>query len=69
MKILKWMLDHPGGSQKDCAKATGYSKSHVSRIICSPDYRAKWKQVYDAVMEQIIQEKVMSLGINRHELG
>ena len=34
--------------QKDIAKETGYSESHVSRILCKPDFQ----QVYDQLIRE-----------------
>jgi hypothetical protein len=36
--ILLYVLEHPGAKQKDIAAATGYTPSHVSRILASPDF-------------------------------
>ena len=38
------LLADPSQTQKEIAKATGYSPSQVSRILCSPDFQ----QVYDS---------------------
>jgi hypothetical protein len=40
--VLAWLLEHPGAKLKDCARATGYSASQVSRIVCSPDFSDIW---------------------------
>jgi hypothetical protein len=42
--VLQWFLKYPSGLCADCARATGYSATHVSRItlhrgIC----RANWE--------------------------
>jgi transcriptional regulator with XRE-family HTH domain len=38
----------PSQTQKEIAKATGYSPSQVSRILCSPDFR----QLYDSLIKE-----------------
>ena len=38
--------------QTDIAKATGYSPSQVSRILCSPDF----KQVYNSLIGEAALE-------------
>ena len=38
--ILIAALENPAQTQKQIAKATGYSESQVSRIMCSPDFLA-----------------------------
>jgi hypothetical protein len=51
--ILIAALENPAQTQKQIAKATGYSESQVSRIMCSPDFLAMhhtllWKAAADA---------------------
>lgn len=40
--ILLAISGNPSLKQKDIAKATGYSPSQVSRILCSPDFQEVW---------------------------
>jgi hypothetical protein len=40
--ILLRILENPSQTQKEIAKATGYSPSQVSRIMCSPDFRVQY---------------------------
>jgi predicted XRE-type DNA-binding protein len=62
--ILLAILENPALKQKEIAKATGYSESQVSRILCSPEFkeihdlclwetardaRSKWLSRLDAV--------------------
>jgi Winged helix-turn-helix DNA-binding len=46
--ILFSILENPLRTNKEIAKATGYSPSQVSRIVCSPDFRA----LYEVVMHE-----------------
>jgi hypothetical protein len=46
--ILFSILENPLRTNKEIAKATGYTPSQVSRIVCSPDFRA----LYEAVMHE-----------------
>jgi hypothetical protein len=51
--ILLAILENPAQKQKDIAKATGYSPSQVSRILCSPEFLeiydvAFWETAVDA---------------------
>ena len=41
--LLIAALENPAQTQKQIAKTTGYSESHVSRIMCSPDFLAMLK--------------------------
>ena len=40
--VLQWLLQRPWATLKDCARATGYSPSQISRIVNSPDFRARY---------------------------
>ena len=46
--ILLSILENPLQTNKEIAKATGYSPSQISRILCSPDFL----QLYDAAFRQ-----------------
>ena len=46
--IMFSILENPLRTNKEIAKATGYSPSQVSRIVCSPDFRA----LYEVVMHE-----------------
>ena len=42
----------PSQTQKQIAKATGYSPSQVSRILCSPEFQ----QVYGSLIKEVAVE-------------
>jgi len=46
--ILFSILENPLQTNKEIAKATGYTPSQVSRIVCSPDFRA----LYEIIMHE-----------------
>jgi transcriptional regulator with XRE-family HTH domain len=46
--ILLRILENPSLTQKEIAKATGYSASQVSRILRSPDFQVQ----YDVRMQE-----------------
>ena len=46
--ILLSVCRNPAIKQKEIAKATGYSPSQVSRILCSPDFQ----QAYDMLIRE-----------------
>jgi hypothetical protein len=39
--VLLWFLEHPGGKQKDCAKAVGYSEAWLSKIVNTPEFKRR----------------------------
>ena len=46
------LLEIFGGTcrtQKEIAKATGYSPSQVSRILCSPDFQERYEVVFQTI--------------------
>jgi len=47
--ILLSILENPLQTNKEIAKATGYSPSQISRILCSPDFL----QLYDAAFVKV----------------
>ena len=50
--ILLSMLENPSYKQKEIAKATGYSPSHVSRVLSSPEFQ----ELYDLFMREAAVE-------------
>jgi hypothetical protein len=40
--VLLCILENPMQTQKEIAKATGYSASQISRILCSPNFQAQY---------------------------
>ncbi len=50
--ILVAMMENPRATQKDIAAVTGYTASQVSRIVNSPDFRARYDQmIFGAVAD------------------
>ena len=47
--ILLEILGRPCQTQKEIAKATGYSPSQVSRILCSPDFQERYEAVFQTI--------------------
>jgi hypothetical protein len=47
--ILLEILGRPCQTQKEIAKATGYSPSQVSRILCSPDFQERYEVVFQTI--------------------
>ena len=49
--ILLAILENPVQTNKQIAKATGYSPSQISRIVCAPDFL----YLYDAAFGKVAQ--------------
>ena len=50
--VLLAACRNPSQTQKEIAKATGYSPSQVSRILCLPDFQ----QVYGSLIKEVAVE-------------
>ena len=62
--ILLSLLENPLQTNKDIAKATGYSPSQVSRILCSPDFL----RLYDAAFGEVAR-LISAIGTKRTWAG
>jgi len=51
--VLEWLLENPARRLYDCARETGYSPSHLSRIVNSPDFRARYEVALKARRREI----------------
>jgi hypothetical protein len=47
--ILLEILGRPCQNQKEIAKATGYSPSQVSRILCSSQFQERYEGVFQSI--------------------
>ncbi len=39
--VLQYMLEYPAADYGEVARATGYSRWHISRIIANPEFRRR----------------------------
>jgi hypothetical protein len=51
--VLQWFLRHPAGTRVECAAATGYSPTHISRITGSAEFRRRFSSTSQAAALQI----------------
>jgi hypothetical protein len=51
--VLQWFLRYPTGTREECARATGYSPTHISRITCTEEFRRRFSSTSEAVTLQI----------------
>ena len=56
--VLTWLVEHPAGKLEECARATGYSRSHLSRITCSPDFRRQLGGIRAELERQVLARVV-----------
>jgi hypothetical protein len=50
--VLQWFLRYPWGTRSECAAATGYSPTHVSRITSSAEFRERFSSATKAAALQ-----------------
>jgi hypothetical protein len=63
--ILLYVLEHPGAKQKEIAEATGYTPSHVSRILASPDFTTVYGGLRRDVAAQAIVKFLSGRRVDR----
>ncbi len=59
--VLLWLLENPPKKLKDCAAATGYSRTHISRIVNSPDFHRRYRTVRKIIDEEISRSYISRL--------
>ena len=64
--ILLYLAGHPAAKQKDIAKATGYSASQISRILCSVDFQLTWDELCS---NQFVEARVRYMTSPRPSAG
>ena len=60
--ILLYLSRHPAAKQKEIAKATGYSASQISRILCSEDFQLTWAELCS---NQFIEARIQYMSGNK----
>jgi len=58
--VFKWLVEHPTATLNDGAVALGYSRSWLSRIVNSPEFRAKLDEFQDEVWHILIRQRIES---------
>lgn len=57
---MQWIFDHPASSLTECAKNIGYSRSWLSCIVNSPEFKAEYNKRLDTELSHAIKK---SLGL------
>ena len=60
--VLQWLLQHPAQTLKECARATGYSPSQISRIVNSPDYQRRYRAARKIIEAEISRPAIRRLA-------
>src|SRR6516165_10581205 len=62
--VLQWFLKYPFSLRSDCARATGYSATHISRITCTEEFNARIAKAFDAANDQIARDQISDQILN-----
>ena len=65
--VLQWLLQCPRATLKECARATGYSPSQISRIVNSPDFQRRYRAARKIIEEEISRSIIRRLEGGRNE--
>lgn len=55
--ILAWLLEHPSAPLRECAEAMGYSRSWVSRIVNSPEFRERFQAIATEELKAAVRRR------------
>jgi hypothetical protein len=62
--VLQWFLKYPSGLRSDCARATGYSATHISRITCTEEFSARFTKAFEAASLQVARDQYLNQILN-----
>ncbi len=54
--VLLYLLKHPSATLAQCAQATGYSPSQVSRITCSSEFNRRYEEALASFRAEALKE-------------
>ncbi len=57
--VLIYFLANPTATRDECARATRYSRTHVSRICNSEEFKKRYRAAFDAVRSEVARNVVM----------
>ena len=56
--VLLYFAKNPAAKLREIAKAVGYSETHVSRIVNSPEFHRRYRLAADRVLHNAISERL-----------
>ena len=62
--VLQWFLRYPSGTRVECANATGYSPTHISRITSTAEFAERFRSATETAA---IQVALARLGVSSPE--
>lgn len=61
--VMLWLLEHPAASLTECARALGYSRSWLSRIVNAPEFRAVHRELLGDAARQAAANRYRKMGL------
>jgi hypothetical protein len=58
--VLEYMLEHPGARYREISRVTGYSETHLSRIVNDPEFYHRYRAHRDAALKEAARSIVFS---------
>ncbi len=65
--VFRLLLQRPRATLKECARATGYSPSQISRIVNSPDYQRHYNAARKIIDAEISRSVIRRLEGGRND--
>ena len=59
--VFRLLLQRPRTTLIECARATGYSPSQISRIVNSPDYQRHYRAARKIIEEELFRSYISRL--------
>jgi AraC-like DNA-binding protein len=50
--VLQYMFEHPGARYREISRVTGYSETHLSRIVNAPEFYRRYRAHRDAALQE-----------------
>jgi hypothetical protein len=56
--VLQYKLERPDAHYREISRATGYSETHLSRIVNSPEFYRRYRAHRDAALKEAVRRKL-----------
>jgi hypothetical protein len=53
--VMLWLLEHPSATLTECSKAVGYSRSWLSRVVNSPEFKAELTKQLNTELKKAVK--------------
>ena len=59
--VLRYVLEFPSASNQTIAEATGYGKTHISRIVNSAAFKTRYQLALNILTKEIARTRAASI--------